>query len=109
MSIFLRLILHECLSTQCGFLGFNLGKLYKDIEHLQLKFRSPNQFPDAILFWDDTEEAMNIEFETLSKNFEEHRHEAEKCDLIVCFLHNEDWKNPLPVYELTSGKMYPAS
>lgn len=88
--------------------GFQLGKLYKDIEleHLHLYFRSPNQFPDAIPFRDDTNEVINIEFETVSKNFEEHRHEAKKCDLIVCHFHNEEWENPIPVYELTSGRIY---
>lgn len=89
--------------------GFQLGKLYKDIEleHLHLYFRSPNRFPDAVLFRDDTEEVLDIEFETVSKNFEEHRHEAKKCDLVVCHFHNKDWKNPISVYELTSGKFYP--
>jgi len=89
--------------------GFQVGKLYEyiELEHLHLYFRPPNQFPDAVLFRDDTSEALNIEFETVSKNFERHRDEAEKCDLIVCYLHQEEWKNPVPVYEVTSGKLYP--
>lgn len=88
--------------------GFQLGKLYKyiELEHLCLYFRSPTQSPDALLFRDDTNEVMNIEYETESKNFEEHQHEVEKCDLIVCHFHKKEWKNPIPMYELTSGKLY---
>lgn len=90
--------------------GFQLGKLYKNIklEHLHLYFRSPNRFPDAVLFRDDTNEVLNIEFETVSQNFEQHEHDAKKCDLIVCHFHNIEWKNRIPVYELTSGKFYPS-
>ena len=79
--------------------------LHEDTSHIQLFFRPPNQFPDAILVREDTNEVMNIEFEAQSKNFQKHMHEYEKCDLIVALYHNEEWKNPIPVYEVTSGKI----
>jgi hypothetical protein len=42
-----------------------------------------------------------IEFEFRSSNFLNHRHDASKCDLIVCWEH--DWKaSPVPVLELKS-------
>ncbi len=90
--------------------GYQLGTVKTEyaIKHLHLLFRSPNQFSDAILFRDDTNEVLNIEFEMESKNFEEHRHDAKKCDLIVCFFHDKSWKNPIPVYEVVTGKLYPS-
>jgi hypothetical protein len=44
---------------------------------------------------------VRIEFEYKSSNFAEHGHDAEKCDLIVCWIH--DWEDcPLEVLELKS-------
>jgi hypothetical protein len=37
---------------------------------------------------------FRIEFEYESRNFRDHRHDAEKCDLIVCWRHN--WKDCPP-------------
>jgi hypothetical protein len=37
---------------------------------------------------------FRIEFEYESRNFKDHRHDAEKCDLIVCWRHN--WKDCPP-------------
>jgi hypothetical protein len=31
---------------------------------------------------------VRIEFEYESRNFRDHGHEAEECDLIVCWVHN---------------------
>lgn len=46
-------------------------------------------------------EHVRIEFEYKSKNFFEHGHDPDGCDLIVCWLH--DWKDcPLEVLELRS-------
>ena len=44
---------------------------------------------------------VRIEFEYRSKNFREHGHDPEACDLIVCWIH--DWAEcPLEVLELKS-------
>ena len=46
-------------------------------------------------------EPISIEFEYHSKNFLEHGHDANQCDVIVCWVH--DWHNcPLEVIELRS-------
>ncbi|MEW6713880.1 MAG: hypothetical protein AB1306_02155 [Nitrospirota bacterium] len=48
-----------------------------------------------------TWEHVRIEFEYKSSNFNEHGHDPEQCDLIVCWLH--DWaESPLEVLELKS-------
>ena len=75
-------------------------------EHLHITFRG-NRSPDAILYRDDTDEVMNVEFEAVSSNFEVHGHSAEECDLIVCYKHDKKWDNPVHVYELESSKLYP--
>ncbi len=42
---------------------------------------------------------MRIEFEHESRNFMKHLHDANECDLIVCWEHNwPEW--PLEVVEL---------
>jgi hypothetical protein len=42
---------------------------------------------------------VRIEFEYLSRNFLKHRHRVDKCDIIVCWIHN--WPEcPLEVLEL---------
>lgn len=110
--------------------GFQLGKLYAMAEHrnllaadekaetmmerlfefckgLDLIFRSPREYPDAILYREDTGEAVNVEFEVVDSMFEEHGHDPAKCDLIVCFIHDENWKNPVTIHELRSGKIIP--
>ena len=46
-------------------------------------------------------EPVSIEFEYKSKNFLTHGHDASKCDVIVCWIH--DWQDcPLEVIELKS-------
>lgn len=109
------------------FFGFQLGRLYAIAEYrhllaaderaetlmkrmfeffkgLNLAFRSPTEYPDAILYREDTGEVANVEFEAVDSMFEEHGHDPTKCDLIVCLIHDKDWKNPITVYELRSGK-----
>lgn len=82
---------------------FKLGVELADITGVDVVFRSPNEYPDAILIDLESERVLNIEFEEYSSDFREH--DPSKCDLIVCYIH--DWKNkfpnedcPLPVYEL---------
>lgn len=49
----------------------------------------------------DQWERVRIEFEYRSKNFKEHGHNLEQCDIIICWIH--DWKEcPLEVIELKS-------
>lgn len=49
----------------------------------------------------DKWEKVSIEFEFLSKNFKEHGHNPDLCNVIVCWEHN--WKEcPLEVIELKS-------
>ena len=67
------------------------------------------QSPDAVLYKDDTEEIMNVEFENVSSNFEVHGHSTEECDLIVCNHHDKEWCNPIHVYELSTMKLYQPS
>jgi hypothetical protein len=44
-------------------------------------------------------ERIAIEFEYRSSNFERHGHDPERCDLIVCWVH--DWeRTPIPVLSL---------
>jgi len=83
--------------------GFRLGRHAKHLEHIDIHFRS--EFPDALLFNNDTNEVMNVEFETISSNFLKHEHDPKACDLIVCFAH--DWKDcPIDVYELVTDELH---
>lgn len=85
--------------------GFRLGRYAKDLEHIDIVFRS--KFPDALLVNKDTNEVMNVEFEIKSSNFLEHEHDPKVCDLIVCFVH--DWKDcPIDVYELVTDELHKA-
>lgn len=72
-------------------------------EDIHLIFRSPNEYPDAILYNEKKKEALNVEFEWISSEFKRH-HPPElwdRVDLIVCMVH--DWKEcPIPVYELSA-------
>lgn len=92
--------------------GFQLGRLYTNINlgHLHLHFRSPNGYPDAIFFREDTSEVINVEFEVIDSDFEKKmHHDPSKCDLIVCRSKDRTWKNPIMVYELCSGEFYQPS
>jgi hypothetical protein len=61
-------------------------------------------FPDCDAKYkrpDGTFERVAIEFEFKSSSFQQHNHDPEKCDLIVCW--ENDWKNcPLEVIELST-------
>lgn len=56
-------------------------------------------FPDAIL--SKNGELWNTEFEFLSSNFLEHKHDHRRCDLIVCWRHDYP-ECPIPVIELST-------
>lgn len=81
-------------------------------EDLDVIFR--DEYPDAILVRKRNGhfETLAIEFEEHSGNFKDHKHDPQKCDLIVCAFH--DWperfpneKCPLPVYVVAEQKFYP--
>lgn len=93
---------------------FGLGDQLGKAGGIELVFRSPNEYPDAILVDLEKETALNVEFEEFSADFK--GHDPARCDMIVCWIHN--WKErypnekcPLPVYEVSGhefvGKFYP--
>jgi len=57
---------------------------------------------DAIAYLDlQAKKGITVEFELYSSNFVEHKHDPNKCDLIICWRH--DWKecpNNIDVFEL---------
>ncbi|HEY2392543.1 MAG TPA: hypothetical protein VGK22_15315 [Candidatus Angelobacter sp.] len=72
---------------------------------LQLGFvvtRVQTEFPDCEAMWEvqpGVWQRVRIEFEYESRNFVKHLHNAEECDLIVCWINN--WEQcPLQVVEL---------
>ena len=94
---------------------FRFGCELSDLDDIDLIFRGPNEYPDAILVKVDARtgkisKALDVEFEENSSSFKEHGHDPEKCDLIVCA--RDDWKEkfpnekcPLPVHVVV-GKTY---
>jgi len=64
--------------------------------------RIQTEFPDCEAMWEvqpGVWQRVRIEFEYESRNFVRHMHNAEECDLIVCWIHN--WERcPLQVVEL---------
>ena len=64
--------------------------------------RIQTEFPDCEAMWEvqpDVWQRVRVEFEYESRNFVRHMHNAEECDVIVCWLHN--WAEcPLKVVEL---------
>lgn len=85
---------------------YRFGIELADVENIDLVFRPPTEYPDAILIRrinEENIETLNVEFEECSSDFKIHGHDPKKCDLIVCGYH--DWKEkfpneqcPLPVY-----------
>jgi len=90
-------------------LGYWIGREHKAFKNVDIYFRPPNEYPDAILFDGDANRILNVEFESISSNFKRHKHDLKKCDLIVCLVNDyaEVWKEPcpLPVYEMLRGKL----
>lgn len=80
---------------------FLFGKILDDL-HMYIEEIKPG-FPDCVArrFAGKGWEKVSIEFEYLSSHFRDHKHDYEKCDIIVCWEH--DWKDcPLEVIELKS-------
>lgn len=80
---------------------FLFGKIAHDL-NMYVEEIKPG-FPDCIArrFVGKGWERVRIEFEYRSSNFLAHKHDAEECDVIVCWEH--DWKgSPLEVIELSS-------
>jgi hypothetical protein len=78
---------------------FLFGRVVDDL-HMYIEEIKPG-FPDCVArrFTGKGWERTLIEFEYLSSNFKQHGHNAEDCDVIVCWEH--DWKGcPLEVIEL---------
>lgn len=80
---------------------FLFGKVAEDF-NMYIEEIKPG-FPDCIArrFVGKGWERVRIEFEYLSKNFLQHGHDKDGCDIIVCWEHN--WENcPIEVIELKS-------
>jgi len=81
-----------------GFYMKDLG--FSHLEQIRIRFPDAVgmlQLPDGRL------QRVRIEFEYESKNFEQHNHDPNDCDIIVCWIHN--WRNcpeHLQVFELKS-------
>jgi hypothetical protein len=58
---------------------FTLGDKLTN-SHIDVVFRSPREYPDAILYNSDSEETLDVEFEEFSSDFK--GHDPTKCDLI---------------------------
>jgi len=91
-----------------GYVLFDLGEKLA-ITSIDLAFRLPNRYPDAILIDLETNKTLNVEFEEYSSDFKTHGHDPSKCDLIICWIHdwNKRWvdeKCLLPVFELGKGE-----
>lgn len=65
-----------------------------------------HQFPDCIAYRrsGDSEVKVRIEFEFRSSNFRSHRHDANECDLVVCWHH--DWPDVPPGLEIIELKRH---
>jgi hypothetical protein len=96
---------------------FQFGRLIersiedKEIKDIDLEFLEfGHGYPDALLNLeskDGEKYRLKVEFEGFSSNFKDHKHDATKCDLIICMLH--DWKDStIPVLDAYKGKIYQA-
>ena len=71
---------------------FYTGVIYKylDLYGILIKDEKKGEL-DAIAYLDPAaKNKINIEFELYSSNFVKHKHDPNKCDLIICWKH--DWK-----------------
>lgn len=79
------------VSRELGFLIESIRTDYPDCE-------GKRSLDDSGTKW----QHVRIEFEYRSKNFVEHGHDPDECDLIVCWIH--DWEDcPIEVLELRSA------
>jgi hypothetical protein len=71
---------------------FCFGIIYKHINLYGLVIKDEkNKHGDAVAFLDpNAEKQIAIEFELRSKNFITHKHDPNKCDLIICW--KDNWK-----------------
>ena len=78
------------------------GALAEDLGFSVIRVQT--EFPDCLATCEVEPgrcQEVRIEFEFVSRNFREHKHDFRGCDIIVCWEHN--WPNcPLPVLELRS-------
>jgi hypothetical protein len=58
--------------------------------------------PDWILSKNGDEIRAEVEYR--SANFIQHKHKANECELVICWIHNS--KLPLPVFELSTRLMF---
>jgi len=80
------MFLFAAMALDMGFMATMVRAGFPDCE--ALREISPNRL-----------QRVRIEFEYLSRNFLKHRHRADKCDIIVCWINN--WPEcPLEVIEL---------
>jgi hypothetical protein len=79
---------------------FLFGAIARELGFMVMRIQAA--FPDCEAMYQvgpGRWQRVRIEFEFESRNFVQHMHEVEGCDLIVCWHHN--WKNcPLEVLEL---------
>jgi len=81
--------LRECFAIKAEALGYEILK-------------SQAAFPDYLLRAKGVE--IKAEAELISGNFLAHKHDAAKCDLIVCWKHTR--RVPVTVLEIASGRHY---
>ena len=70
---------------------FRFGQIYRflGLHGLLIKDEGKGEL-DAVAYLDhEAKEEVKIEFELNSSNFVRHGHDADKCDLLVCYEH--DW------------------
>jgi hypothetical protein len=67
---------------------FVFGTIYKFFNFSSITF-GKHKGLDAVVELNN--EFINLEFETVSKDFERHRHNQKMCGLIICWKH--DWKD----------------
>ncbi len=95
-----RGVVYEPINEQGVIVIFS--KIAEDIGFLIVNIRE--SFPDCLALrkTSDKNKKVLIEFEYKSKNFKDHGHDADKCDLIVCWEHNwEDYpKEKLEIMSL---------
>ncbi len=81
-----------------GIVGLDLGFLVESMRTIFPDCEAKRSVDEAGTKW----QHVRIEFEYKSKNFMEHGHDPNRCDLIVCWLH--DWEEcPLEVLELKAA------
>lgn len=72
-------------AKQAGSAGFDIAEIQ-------------SSFPDAIV--EKEGQRYKVEFEHLASNFQQHRHDARSCDLVICW--ENDWPDCiLPVLALS--------